>query len=318
MTVALPPRTFDHDAFVHDSDEAYAATLAPLLKSAASSGNSIAAVVSQPKAQLLAKAMGGAAGKLNFVDAESWYRHPVSTITAYEALLRDTPDGVRTVLVGEVQFGEAPSEWTSWTRYEALLNDALQCYDAQVVCPYDRRTLPSSVVEDALRTHPWVLDGLGRHASDAYDNPGLVIASLPPTVEIPAREPDLELSLTRSLRRARRAFATMAAAAGFPRDRVDELTLGVNEIATNAILHGSIPSVLQVWQDSDGLTCVVSDRGAGADHLTGFQSPPPGSTSGYGLWLTRTIFDRADAIADNDGFRIVLFASSSRDRSSTC
>lgn len=312
MTVALPPRTFDHDAFVHDSDEDYAAALAPLLQGAASHGDATAAVVSKGKAGLLAAALGSAAAKVNFVDAEAWYRHPVSTIAAYESLLRRTPSGVRTVLIGEVQFGSEPADWTSWTRYEALLNSSLARYDAHVVCPYDRRTLPGSVVEDALRTHPWVLDGLGRHASDNYDEPDFLVASLPPSVEVPSREPDLELSLARSLRHARHEFARLATASGFDSERVDELTLAVNEIATNAIVHGGIPSLLQVWQEPGGLTCVVSDRGKGADPLAGFQSPPRGSTSGYGLWLTRTIFDRADALADDDGFRIVLFASRTR------
>jgi len=309
VTVASPPRRFDHDAFVHDTDEGYVAALVPLLHGALESGEVAVAVVSSPKASLLAKALGHHAARVEFVSAESWYMHPVGTISAYEARLRETPAGRRTVLIGEVQFGDHPGDWTSWTRYEALLNTALSTYDANVVCPYDRRKLPPGVVEDALRTHPFVVDGAGRHASYAYSEPDLILSSLPATVEVPERAPDFEMPLSRSLRDARRLFSAVTVSAGFDPDRTEELTLAVNEIATNALTHGRGPGLMQLWADPTGLTCVVSDHGAGAEPQVGFQPPPLGSTSGYGLWLSRRIFDRVDTVVEDDGFRVALFAS---------
>ena len=246
------------------------------------------------------------------MDAETWYRHPVSTISAYEGLLKATPPGTRTFLIGEVQFGDHPRDWTSWTRNEALLNSALATYDARVVCPYDRRILPARVVEDAGRTHPFLVDAVGRRASHEYSAPEVILPNLPATVEVPDRAAALEVPLSRSLREARRRLSTVTASAGFDRERSDELTLAINEVATNALKHGRGPGLIQVWADANGLTCVVSDQGAGVSPQAGFRPPPQGSTSGYGLWLSRRIFDRVDTVADSDGFRVTLFASAPR------
>ena len=53
MAVALPPRTFDHEAFVHGTDEEYVNALVPLLQGALGRGEVAVAVVSSPKASLL-------------------------------------------------------------------------------------------------------------------------------------------------------------------------------------------------------------------------------------------------------------------------
>lgn len=309
MTIALPPRTFDHDAFVHDTDDGYVAALVPLLQGALQRGEAATAVVSSPNAAILAKALGTQADSVGFVSAEDWYTHPVGTINAYDAMLADAPAGTRNFVIGEVQFGTEPADWASWTRYEALLNSALSGYDAHVVCPYDRRVLPAEVVEDALRTHPFVVYGGARHASGSYAEPDLVIPSLPPTVDIPARAPDLEIRLSGSLRQARHVFSAITASAGFGREQTDELTLAINEIATNALTHGRGPGLMRLWVDAEGLTCVISDRGLGASPEIGYKPPPLGSTSGYGLWLSRRIFDRVDTLIEPDGFRVALFAS---------
>lgn len=312
MAVSVPPRTFQHDAFVHDTDDDYVAALVPMLEGALERGEIAAAVVSSPKASLLGQALGRRADRVELVDAGSWYEHPVSTIAAYEARLNRSPSGVRTFLVGEVQFGDDPGDWTAWTRYESLLNSALAPYDASVVCPYDRRILPAKIVEDALRTHPFVVDGGGRHPSRSYCEPEVMLPTLPPTVDIPGREPDIEVSLSRSLREARRQLSSVTTSAGFDAERSDELTLAVNEIATNALKHGRGPGTVQVWVDGTGLTCVVKDHGAGASPQAGFRAPPLGAASGYGLWLSRRIFDRVDTVVDDDGFRVALFASIAR------
>lgn len=310
MTTALPSRSFDHDVFVHDADEGYIAALVPLLQGALERSEAATAVVSSSNAALLAKALGAQANRVEFISAEGWYMDPVTTITAYDTMLATAPVGKRNFVIGEVQFGGEPAAWTAWTRYESLLNNALSGYDAHVVCPYDRRVLPPAVVEDALRTHPFVVDATARQASGSYAEPELVIPSLPATVDVPERAPDLEIRLKRSLREARHLFSAITASAGFGREHTEELTLAINEIATNALTHGRGPGLMQLWVDPEGLTCVISDHGAGASPAIGYKPPPLGSTSGYGLWLSRRIFDRVDTLAEPDGFRVALFASS--------
>ncbi len=312
MTIAADhraARAFQHDAFIYDSDEDYASTLVPLIEAAQEAGDTVLAVVPRHNAALLRSALGDAAGATEFVDAETWYEHPIATIAAYEAILRGIPAGTRAFVIGEVQFGTSEADWTSWTRYEAALNTALRRYDARVVCPYDARVLPVRVVEDARRTHPYLLATTEARRSDRYLDAPTLFSLLPPTVAVPAGRPDVDLLVDGRLGSARRAFAAVAAEAGFDAESTGDLTLAVNELLTNAVTHGGGAARLRVWTSGADLTCVVDDAGGGVDDpLIGYAGPPPGSPRGYGMWLARRLFDRSEFLRSPTGGLSVLLA----------
>jgi anti-sigma regulatory factor (Ser/Thr protein kinase) len=314
VTIAAGHRdacSFQHDAFIYDSDEAYVATLVPLIEAAHVAGDTVLAVVPRHNAALLRSALGGVAGATEFVEAETWYEHPVATIAAYDAILRGVPAGTRAFVVGEVEFGTAEADWTSWTRYESALNTVLRRYDARVVCPYDARVLPVRVVEDARRTHPYLLAASEVARSDRYLEAPTLFPLLPPTVAVPAATPDVDVLVDGRLGDARRAFATAAAAAGFEAEATDDLTLAVNELLTNAVTHGGGAARLRVWTSGADLTCVVDDAGSGVDDpLIGYAGPTPGSPRGYGTWLARRLFDRSEFLRSPSGGLSVLVASS--------
>jgi anti-sigma regulatory factor (Ser/Thr protein kinase) len=303
--------SFHHDAFVYDSDDQYLRVLAPMIASAHAAGDTVLAVVPRRAAAMLRSAVD-AGSTTTFVDAETWYRHPIATIADYDAVLGDLAAGTRAFVIGEVEFGSSEVEWAAWTRYEAALNRALEGRNARVVCPYDARVLPASVVDAARRTHPSLVTGSdGAKPSADYVEPGALLPRLPATVTVPVAPPDVDVVVQGDLRGARRAFAAAAERRGVAAVRLEDLTLALNEVLTNALVHGGGWARLRVWSTApEDLTCLVEDGGNGVhDPLVGYAGPPIGATGGYGTWLARRLFDRSEFQAAPGGGLAVLLAA---------
>lgn len=296
----------DHDAFVYGSEDEYTATLGPLLSGALDKDQTVIAVVSGRNADLLGACLGNATQGIEFFSAEEWYSRPICAIEAYRARLAAVVPGSRACVVGEVQFGDDETDWVDWTRYEATLNEVFGGHDVRIICPYDRRVLSDSVVQTAERTHPHLLNGAGCRPSERYERPQNLVMTLGSTVDVPGRPPDLVIELPATLYGIRRAFTEVALAAGFSAERVTDLTLAFNEVATNALKHMDRAGSVHVWMASGALACVVRDDGRGVDPLVGFERPSLGSESGYGVWLARRLFDRLDVRTDSSGTEVLL------------
>jgi anti-sigma regulatory factor (Ser/Thr protein kinase) len=302
-------RCFEHEAFIYASDDEYVDTLVPLMADALAAGDAVIAVVPGQRAALLRAVLGAAADDVTWIEASAWYRKPVRTIAGYERTLQGLEPGTSAFVVGEVQFGATERDWLAWTRYESALNRALERHTARVVCPYDARSLPPTVVEDARRTHRYLLGREERRASDAYVEPEALLRAMAAGAVTPADPPDVELHVGGSVREARRAFASAATAWGLAAARAHELSVAVSEVVTNAVVHGGGRAWLRIWGRDDGLTCVVEDEGTGSDDaMLGYVPPTPGAVGGYGLWLTRQLFDRTELARSPRGGLLVLLA----------
>ncbi|WP_433605134.1 ATP-binding protein [Dactylosporangium sp. CA-139114] len=81
----------------------------------------------------------------------------------------------------------------------------------------------------------------------------------------------------------------------------------VNEVLTNAYVHGAPPVDVAVWVTRGRVECRVTDRGPGfRDPLTGYRPGPGGTRSGTGLWLARQACDEVTAWPGLDGFTVRL------------
>jgi anti-sigma regulatory factor (Ser/Thr protein kinase) len=111
------------------------------------------------------------------------------------------------------------------------------------------------------------------------------------------------------LQRVRRLVASEATACGLPAARADEIALAVNEIATNAVLHGRPPATVRIWADDAELTCEVSDAGDGIkDPRAGLLAPAPDAVGGRGIWLARMLCDAVE-IRNGTGCTVTLHAT---------
>jgi MEDS: MEthanogen/methylotroph, DcmR Sensory domain len=66
--------------------------------------------------------------------------------------------------------GSAETQLADWFRYESIINVAFASSPATIVCSYDTRYVPESVLTNARRTHPEVA-GAGVTANPSYTNP---------------------------------------------------------------------------------------------------------------------------------------------------
>jgi AcrR family transcriptional regulator len=272
-----------HDALIYSSDEEFVALLAPFLHEAVAVGEPAIAVTTPAKIALLRDALGTAADSVSYLDANEFYRRPARSLTAYGALLDDLvrrdPERVR--IVGEVQFGATDAERANWIEYEAVLNRALSGRKVWIVCPYDTRALPKSIVVDAYRTHPFVWTDSQRASNAAY---------LEMEDDVHDRR-TTELNGTELLRvtvaddssatAALRSVAGAARAGGLVNEVVDDLALAVDDLLRRALEAGGEATV-RILRDGARWICDVGG---------------PGVDAALGVWAARLVAKNVDVVS---------------------
>lgn len=89
----------------------------------------------------------------------------------------------------------------------------------------------------------------------------------------------------------RRFVSQQARDVSFEEDRVADLVLAVNELATNSVRHGGGQGVARIWREGDTLLCEVLDGGRIEDPSIGRVCPTPDQQTGRGLWLVNRLCD---------------------------
>ncbi|MGZ4359607.1 MAG: ATP-binding protein [Gaiellaceae bacterium] len=111
-----------------------------------------------------------------------------------------------------------------------------------------------------------------------------------------------------NLGQLRQRLGRQAAAASVAEERVPDFVFAVNEVATNALLHGREPISIRIWSHvPGGVICEVSDSGPGmADPLAGRAGPAPLDEHGLGLWLARQFCDLTEVRSSARGTTVRL------------
>jgi anti-sigma regulatory factor (Ser/Thr protein kinase) len=312
--------TLLHEALLYDDDAGFAAALTPFVTDGLRGGEAVVAVVTGHNIDLLRQSLGGDADRVTFIDRDTWYLRPASTIAGWIGLLDDArAQGHRSVrAIGEVAF-DAGAGHDTWIRYESAANAVFADAPAWIICPYDTRSLPDRVIAGARLTHPVVSagrrrpsrpDGTGTAAGNArYRPPDDLLRAMPEPLPPINREPLVAVNLEDpvSPRRARYAVQAVAQGLGWQRPAIDELLLVVTEVAVNSLVHGRPERLLQVWIEDSAITCEVTDHGGGfADPLVGYRPPDRPADHGTGLWLAAQLSD-GFAADHRDGVTRVRF-----------
>ena len=308
---AEPAPGFAHDALLCATDEELVAGMVPFLLDGLDGGEPVLLTCTDRTAQLLPEEIA-AHRRLHVVPQQDLYHRAATAITTLQAFLDDMlaarAGSVR--LVGEVDFGDQPSDWEAWADYEAALNLLFAAYPAWHLCVYDTRRLPADVVEVGELTHPHLRVGttrfpnprfiapaeyLRRHARDQRDP----LEDTPPTVDLDHLEHPAALA---AARRAVRDAVDDVATKG---TTAEDFTLAVNEIVSNAVQHGYPPARLRLWTTPRRFLCVVTDAGPGIDDPLAGYRPAHGSDlsrGGMGLWLVRQLCDQVQLSTTPAGF----------------
>ncbi|WP_308250587.1 ATP-binding protein [Nonomuraea rhizosphaerae] len=85
------------------------------------------------------------------------------------------------------------------------------------------------------------------------------------------------------LPQVRQFAATEARGVGMAEEAVGDFVIAVNEVATNAVTHGTPDARLRTWIQDGDLVVEIHDDG------TWKPGPMPGAIGGMGLWVARLL-----------------------------
>jgi transcriptional regulator with XRE-family HTH domain len=171
-TVSPPP--FRHSALIYESDEEFVGAAAPFLTEGIERSECVIVIMAERQANLLQDALGDAARTVQFEDASEWYRSPSAALNAYRTLLREQLEhGAHWIrIVGEAMWaGRSEAKAETWMRYESMVNMAFASAPASIMCVYDARHAAPSILTDACRTHPELVDAMHCDPSPDYRSP---------------------------------------------------------------------------------------------------------------------------------------------------
>ncbi len=293
----------EHTALLYAGEDGFLEGVLPFVQDGIRAGEPVLAAVSARKIALLRAGLDGAAEHVRFADMGDVGANPARMIPVWAEFVSGHCGAGRAArgISEPIWAGRGADEMVECQRHESLLNLAFADGPAwQLLCPYDTATLGEAVIEEALSSHPHVLQGGIRRRSDRYRSPDPLAPFEAPLPEPPPSAHELSFDLG-SLGEGRRLVYRRSADADLRPPRRDDLVLAVNEILSNSVRHGGGSGLLTIWQEDGRLVCEVRDRGRISDPLAGRRRPATDQTGGRGLWMANQLCDLVQIRSLPDG-----------------
>jgi anti-sigma regulatory factor (Ser/Thr protein kinase) len=285
---------FEHEALFYSGQESFLKGTVPFITDALALDEPVLVAVGHDKATALKSALGAAAGQVRFIDMQRLGRNPACIIPAWSEFLEVyAVNGRRVRGIGEpIWAGRSEAELAECQRHEALLNLAFADSGAwRLLCPYDTDALPAEVIAEAQRSHPLIEQDGVRRFSHTYLDPRQAPDPFAGSLAQPAASPEQLIFSGEQLSAVRSFVSERAIDAGLSAQRVEDLKLTINELATNSVRYGAGGGVLYMWREKDLLFCELRDSGRIQEPLVGRRNPKADQTTGRGLWLVNHLCD---------------------------
>jgi anti-sigma regulatory factor (Ser/Thr protein kinase) len=301
---------FRHDALVFDDPDEVTSIAAPWLREGLSAGDAALVAAGPEVSGSLVDALGDDPRVL-VVERHALYRARTPTaITAFRRFAEEHAlPGHRVRVVGETDYGSTAADQREWQAYEAVINRAFAPYPLWGLCVVDS-TLPEPVLASVRQTHPQLVTASGREPNPGFVDPASYLRALPvPDEPLEATPPALADDTLTEPAAVRSALRDLLATVDGPPAVLEDFLMAVDEIASNAVRHGSLPAALRVWTAPGRLVATVRDSGDGLrDPFAGY-GPAHGedlSRGGMGLWLARQLCDHVAVRLSADGVGVRL------------
>ena len=171
-----------HEALVYSSTDELAAGALAFMRQGLTCGDHLLVVMREPGRIVLQQALGEDSARIEFADANAWYRSPEHAFESYTRYIDDHLErgAPRVRVVAEVLWPEssATADVAGWKRYEAGISSAMASVPVSFICAYDTEELPAGIVTDAQRTHPVLRTAEGARPSAHYVQPAAFVRSL--------------------------------------------------------------------------------------------------------------------------------------------
>jgi anti-sigma regulatory factor (Ser/Thr protein kinase) len=309
MFAASPIEKFRHEALLYSGWAEFVAGTVPFIRDGVNASEPVLVVESVDKIEMLRVALGGDADAVLFADMAEVGSNPARIIPAWHDFVsRHGGKGRRLRGIGEpIWKGRSPDELVECQRHESLLNVAFgQGEPWWLLCPYDTQKLDGSVIDEARRSHEFIVEQSEVRLSETFR--GFEASGGPFDVPLPDRGTSVgEMKFgADNLASVRKLVARHAQASGLGDGRADELVMAVNEVATNSVRHGGGGGSLRIWQEDLAVVCEIRDSGRFRDPLADRQRPAAIHTAPRGLWLANQLCDLVQIRNFDDGSVIRL------------
>ncbi|BBG02432.1 MULTISPECIES: ATP-binding protein [Pseudonocardia] len=187
---------------------------------------------------------------------------------------------------------------------EAAAEIALADLPVRLLCFFPDDA-PGAVVETARVAHAMQLRGGVLVQTAPPVDPHRRAAGRPAELGPPVRTLAFDAGRLREVRAAVRALLRRQ---GFPASRTDDITVAVNEAATNAVEHGPGSGQLMLWALHGDVVCEVHDPGPLRGPPPGLAAPDRRDAHGRGMWVARQLCDLVHVWTDDAGTHVRLRA----------
>jgi hypothetical protein len=288
----------------------------PFFEEGLTLGDPVLAVTTPANLELVSAALGRRGVDVDYAESAFFGRRPAQRVAAFHRYWKrhaeDRGDTTVRILAEPVWAGRSSREIAAWTRMEAALNVALAPTTISMICPYDTRIVPATILACAQRTHPGRVDGEHTSVCPDYADPAEFARSCDAT-PLPAPPATAAgFHFEGDLRELRRFVTRRAAAHGLSAARADMLVLAAGEVGTylKHLLPGT--ATVRVWEEPGAVVCdfhQARDSRAG-DPFLGLRPVELEADPGDGLWLAGQLCDWTEIRSDEDSSVIRLHVAS--------
>jgi anti-sigma regulatory factor (Ser/Thr protein kinase) len=307
-----PQPRMTHAVGFHSSRDNLLAQLLPLVTAGLERGEPVAVAVQPSTMEAVYDMFGSLPGLMQLAPPEGSDGGSGQTLAARRARqLRELTAASGSATVVTEHWNRFDGlDGSFWTELDAAMNVALSDLPVHITCFFPEMPLHLEVLAGARRNHPLLLvDGEQRH-NPWYRRPRDVLAEVPAPSPVLLGPPDSRMVFGAwQLNEVRDAVEHALLAAGYGRDRAEDVVLAVNEVTTNAVEHGAGEAQISVWAASDGFVFEVQDNGALRDPLPGLRAPHPSEPRGRGTWIARQLCDSLHVWPDREGTHVRMRAA---------
>jgi anti-sigma regulatory factor (Ser/Thr protein kinase) len=170
-----------------------------------------------------------------------------------------------------------------------------------LLCPYDKSSLESSVLDAARHSHPYVTSG-AQSVSPSELYPGVsAMSSLRRHDLSPVPDNAVRFSVTAAtIGLARRDLQSLAIAFGLGRWATEDLASAAHEVIANSLSHGGGRGEVSIWLEEGFLICEVKDRGVFDRPMAGRIQPTTHGMGGRGLWMANQLCELVQIRSEPD------------------
>lgn len=300
-------QSYRHEAFLWRTESEFTDTMVAFVEEGLAADEPVMVALVQEHADWLKAGLGADASLVTFVDMEDLGHNPARIIPGWQDFLdRHSGRGRPTRGIGEpIWAGRGDEEISECQLHEALLNVAL---DPQtpfwLVCPYDSTQLDPSVITEASRSHPAILDQKAYRGSTAYGGRAHVDELF--SAELPrlSGEPTERTFDRRTFEGVFALVTGHAYASELWSDKALDLATAARQVAASSLHRGAQQGTIRIWDQPHALICEVRDATVVGDVLAGRRATPPDHD--YGLWSANQRCDLVQLRSNESGSTVRL------------